>query len=183
MSLIPYLYAAYYEYYLQGLPPLRALVMDFPGDRNVRKVDDAFMFGNSLLVAPLKGSDKQRTVYLPAGCRWYDLNAETWLEGGKEIKVTLEPGDVPVFVKDNAIVPFARPVQYVSDNTVFELTVKVFGNAPEALTLYADDGVTWDFEKGQYNRIKLSWKDSKGAVQEKGDYKKKRYEVIRWEQK
>lgn len=183
MSLIPYLYAAYYEYYLQGLPPLRALVMDFPDDKNVRTVDDAFMFGNSLLVAPLKGKDKQRTIYLPAGCRWYDLNAETWLEGGKEIKVTLEPGDVPVFVKDNSIVPFARPVQYVSDNTVFELTVKVFGNAPEALTLYADDGVTWDFEKGQYNRIKLSWKDSKGAVEEKGDYKKKRYEVIRWEQK
>ncbi len=183
MSLIPYLYAAFYEYYLHGLPPLRALVIDFPDDMNLRKADDAFMFGDSLLVAPLKGREKQRTVYLPAGYRWYDLNAEIWLEGGKEIQVILEPGNVPLFVKENSIVPFARPVEYVADNTVFDLTVKVFGDTPEAFTLYADDGVTWNYEKGQYSQIKLSYKDGKGIVQDKGVYKKKRYEIISWERK
>ncbi len=183
MSLIPYLYAAYYEYYLQGLPPLRALVMDFPADKKLRRVDDAFMFGASLLVAPLKGNASQRTVYLPAGCRWFDLNADLWREGGSEVEISLTPGEVPVFVKENSIVPFARPVEYVADDTVFALTVKVFGNEPDDLTLYADDGISWNFEKGEYNKIKLSWNDGKGSVQETGPYQGNRYEIVSWEQK
>ncbi len=183
MSLIPYLYSAYYEYYLRGLPPLRALVMDFPEDKNLRKVDDAFMFGDSLLVAPLKGTDKSRNVYLPAGGSWYDLNASTWLDGGQEIEVSLEPGDVPVFVKENSIVPFAKPVEYVADDTVFELTVKVFGKKPTAFTLYADDGVTWDFENGNYSKITLNWENGTGTTNKQGNYSPRRYKIVDWEQK
>src|SRR6202012_687474 len=72
MSFVPYLYSAFNEYHTTGKPPIRALVLDWPHDKNVRQIDDEFMFGDSVLVAPMFAGDTNRSVYLPAG-DWYDF--------------------------------------------------------------------------------------------------------------
>ncbi len=67
MSFLPYLYAAFARYRFEGLPPVRALAMDWPADPATWKIDDQWMFGDALLVAPLFAGETARKVYLPGG--------------------------------------------------------------------------------------------------------------------
>jgi len=79
-------------------------------------------------------------------------------------------------------VPFAKPVQHIGKETVFEITVKVFGDHPAPFALVEDDGETFDFERGAINRLSLSWADGQGKVDKSGDYKgPSRYAITAWE--
>ena len=73
MSLLPYLYSAFVKYWKEGIPPVRALAMDYEDEPQARNVDDEYMLGDSLLVAPMTLEDGVcRKVYLPVG-KWYDF--------------------------------------------------------------------------------------------------------------
>ena len=85
MSLLPYLYAAFADYRNSGSPPLRALVMDYPQDATTWGIDDEYLFGPSLLVAPLFAGQTQRQVYLPEG-QWYDFWTHEKLAGGRTLR-------------------------------------------------------------------------------------------------
>jgi alpha-D-xyloside xylohydrolase len=93
------------------------------------------------------------------------------------------PTRIPVFVKDGALVPFAKPVISLGPNTQFELTVKVFGSGNQRFRLYEDDGITFDFEKGLQNVIELTWTPQGGRISKlKGAYQgPSRYAVAAWE--
>lgn len=72
-SLVPELKAAFDRYALTGVPPVRALVMDFTSDENVYDIDDEYMFCENMLVAPVIGDESdEREVYLPKG-EWVDF--------------------------------------------------------------------------------------------------------------
>jgi alpha-D-xyloside xylohydrolase len=181
-SLIPYLYAEFHRYRAEGLPPIRSLLLDFPQDKALRKVDSQFLFGGNLLAAPFLGKACSREVYLPEGCDWIEFKSGAVCKGGQKRAVTGAPGDVPLFVRENTLVPVARPVQHVAPDTVFEITVKVFGDAPAPFTLVEDDGETFDFERGALNRLTLSWEDGRGRVAKSGGYAgPPRYAVTGWE--
>ncbi|MCK0473665.1 TIM-barrel domain-containing protein [Halalkalibacter sp. APA_J-10(15)] len=181
MSLIPYLYASFANYYFKGIPPFRALVMDYPNDPNTYDIDDQYMMGESIVVAPLITGETSRCVYLPKG-NWRDFWTHEHYEGEKTYRITPDLERVPVFVKENTLLPLAKPVQYISDETVFALNVKVFGDAPEEMHLFEDDGISYDFEKGVYNKVSLSWDPkSNGTVHRTGNYSGKRYQIISWE--
>jgi len=180
-SLLPYLYAAFHRYRTEGLPPVRSLLLDFPDDPALRTVDDQFMFGDSLLVAPFKDNSKTRKVYLPKSCNWIELKTSALFDGGQTITVSGQPGDVPLFVRENSLLPWAEPVEFVGKDTIFELTVKVFGNSPTPFTLVEDDGETNDFERGVQNLLTLSWEKDKGAVAKKGNFPGSRCHINRWE--
>ena len=73
MSLVPYLYSAFEEYQKTGLPPVSAVVMEYPQDEAARNLDDEYFFGKDLLVCPLTLEDgTSREVYLPEG-NWYNF--------------------------------------------------------------------------------------------------------------
>lgn len=74
--------------------------------------------------------------------------------GGKRLKIQAEYDKIPVFVKEGAIIPLAKPVTHVAEDTVFEMTVKTFGEADGSFTLYEDDFETFAYQKDQ-NRIVL----------------------------
>jgi len=178
---VPYFYSAFYRYRYEGLPPTRALPLEFPADIRVRKIEDAYLFGDALLVAPILGSADLRELYLPAGSDWIDFNTNTRYTGGEVHQVQAAPGRVPLFVRDNTILPVATPVEFVADDTVFEITARVYGEAPAPFSLYEDDGVSFDFEKGQFNKVVLSWQDGRGTVERTGDFAGRRYRVVGWE--
>jgi alpha-D-xyloside xylohydrolase len=169
MSLIPYLYAAFNEYRLTGMPPIRAMVMDWPQDRNTLEIDDQFMVGPAMMVAPILTGQKQRKVYLPPGV-WYDFATHRQFNGGRWIIISKPPEEVPMFVKSNTLLPLAHPVEAIMPDTCFELTVHVFGHAPAPITLYEDDGSTLDFQNGKQNRVAISWIDGRGGVKRTGGY-------------
>jgi len=180
MSLVPYLYAAFNEYHRTGTPPIRAMVMDWPGDANTHGVDDQFMFGPSLLVAPLFSGSSTRGVYLPAG-DWYDFWTREKVAGGRRIEVTQPLDRIPVYVKSGTLLPLAKPVQRFTPETVYELTVHVFGDAPAPFVLYEDDGMSLDYEKGRQNRLILTWDGTAGKVERTGGYAgAPRYSVVAW---
>jgi len=181
-ALLPYLYSAFQRYHEEGLPPVRSLLLDFPEDKQLRAADDAFMFGDSLLAAPFLGEATSRKVRLPLGANWYELKSQRWHKGGSTVTVTGSPGEMPLFARENSILPLADPVQQVGRDTVFELTVKAFGNSPAPFTLFEDDGTTFDFESGKLNHVVLTWTPAEGGKAERtGAFSGRRYEIRRWE--
>ncbi|MBP3387220.1 MAG: glycoside hydrolase [Clostridia bacterium] len=136
MSLVPYLYSAFNEYKKTGKPPVRALVCDYTDDANTFKVWNQYMFGDSMLVAPMTETETKRDVYLPQG-EWYNFFDKKKYIGGQTI--TIETTDIPVFVMSGSIIPLAKPVQYIAEDTVFELTLECYGDTSEAKAYVIDD--------------------------------------------
>ena len=183
MQFLPYLYSAYCEYGRTGMPPIRALVLDFPNDPKVRAIDDSYMFGPSLLVAPFllehKGS---REVYLPAGTDWFEFTTGQRHQGGQAVKVdvALDPNgieNIPLFVRANSLIPLAAPVPFVDESTIFQISIRAYGENPEPFCLYEDDGVSFDFEKGDQNRVFVGVSGGKVTVDRTGNFKGIRYNI------
>ena len=180
MRLLPYLYSAYVEYHDTGVPPARALVMDYPQDPATWTVDDEYMLGPSLLVAPIFTGQKKRTVYLPEG-NWYDFWTQRKYPGRRRIEIEKPVDEIPVFVKGNSLLALAKPVECVTPQTEFAVTVQAYGSKPRKIVLYEDDGVTFNFEKGRQNRIELSWNGQIGTTSKTGDYTgPSRYKITNW---
>ncbi|GAA4318768.1 glycoside hydrolase family 31 protein [Mucilaginibacter gynuensis] len=179
MSLVPYLYNAFADYRLKGIPPFRALVMDYPQDKNTFNLSDEYMIGDCILAAPLTEKQDERKVYLPAGT-WYDYNTNQKYEGGKHYTIKPSLTQLPIFIKEGTILPLAKPVEHVAANTKFEITCYVYGNATAA-TLFEDDGLTFNYEKGNYNTVNLLWNNGKGAVTRSGKFKNTRYIIKKWQ--
>jgi alpha-D-xyloside xylohydrolase len=181
-ALLPYLYASFQRYHNEGLPPVRSLLLDFPEDTQIRKLDNAFMFGDSLLAAPFLSEAASRKIVLPQGVKWYELNTKHWHQGGTTVTITGSPGEMPLFVRENLLLPLAEPVQQIDGATVFEITVKVFGKNPAPFTLFEDDGTSFDFETGAANRVLLTWSPAEGGrVERTGTFSGRRYKIVRWE--
>ncbi|OMF21531.1 TIM-barrel domain-containing protein [Paenibacillus sp. FSL H8-0259] len=143
MSLIPYLYAAFGRYRQQGVPPIRPLVMDYPGDSEVLDCFDQFMVGEDLMAAPVVyGNGDTRKIYLPQG-RWYErLNGE-WLNGGQWITRQVAEDEVPLYIKQGALIPWAEPVLCVRDDTVFNIEPVLYGAKAGECSLLCDDAVSY----------------------------------------
>ena len=180
MSLIPYLYSAFADYHDKGIPPFRPLIMDYTADQKVRSISDQFMIGSSIMATPTTMDSSSRTVYFPKGL-WYDFYSKKQYKGGQFYLIDIPTDQLPIFIKDNSIIPVAVPVEYVDATTVFNITCKVFGSNPSPYTLFEDDGVTFDFEKGKSNKVQLKVSEGKGTVERKGNFKGKRYIISRWE--
>lgn len=179
MSLLPYLYAAFARYHFEGTPPFRALIMDYPADKNVWKIDDEYMMGESLLCAPFLDSSSTRTVYLPAG-NWYDFNTNTRYEGGKSYTISMSLDQIPMFVKDNTILPLADAVEFVTSSTVFNISCKIYGNPTGTVRLFEDNSNNFNFEKGQYNWLSLTWKHNNGKDSRTGNFNRQVYKITDW---
>ena len=181
-ALLPYLYSGFQRYHNEGLPPVRSLLLEFPHDQALREADDAFMFGDCLLAAPFLGESTSRKVLLPRGTNWYELKTHRWHHGGSTVTVTGSPGEMPLFARENSLLPLAEPVQQVDRDTVFQITVKAFGQRPAPFTLFEDDGTTFEFESGALNRVVLTWNPAEGGkVARTGAFPGRRYDIVRWE--
>lgn len=178
MSLVPYLYAAFARYRFEGLPPFRALVMDYPHDANVLKTDDQWMMGDNMLVAPMFAGQTERDVYLPQG-KWHDFNTGKVYEGAQSHKIAAGINTIPLFVRDGTILPLAEPLQTIAGDTVFNITPHVYGTGEiEPFTLWEDDGTTFNYEQAQFNRVTLVWNKSTGlTATRQGNYKGIRYNI------
>ncbi|RYY56566.1 MAG: DUF5110 domain-containing protein [Chitinophagaceae bacterium] len=176
MSLLPYLYNAFAQYRLHGTPPFRALVVDYPHDEKVFNLSDEYMIGEDILAAPLTSGSPGRKVYLPEG-NWYDFNTNRKFAGGQEYTFTCNYNQLPIFIKEGTLLPLAKPVEHVNAGTVFELHCKAYGNTIRPATLFEDDGESYDFEKGQYNKITIDVKKGKTVLSRTGKFKGRRYIV------
>jgi len=137
------------------------------------------MMGANLLVTPLFDNSDKRIVYLPEG-NWYNYNTNKKYEGGREYEITVGFDEMPLFVKEGTILPQADPVQYITESTVFNIVCHVYGNTKKNVTLFEDDGVSYNYRKGEYNLLSLWIEKGKGRVKRSGNYKGKRYHIKDW---
>ena len=94
----------------RGAPPMRPLFFDFPADAAAPEIDDAFMFGPDLLVAPiLEAGARSRRVYLPAGARWRDAWTDEEFQGNRWIEADAPLDRIPLYLRDNAELPIRPP--------------------------------------------------------------------------
>ncbi len=144
MSLIPYLYTAFYDYKATGKPPVRALVCDYESESESRGISDEWLFGDSIIVAPLTYPERKRSVWLPSGT-WYNLFDGSAVEGGTRFEV--ETDRIPAYVKAGTLLAFAEPVSHISADICFDITLRAYGDCKNAsCRLIEDDGETFGTE-------------------------------------
>jgi alpha-D-xyloside xylohydrolase len=163
--LLPYIYTLAADTYHRDGTIMRGLVMDFPQDRTVLGIDDEYLFGSALLVAPVSEyGARKRKLYLPAGTRWYDFYGGNVLRGGEWIDVEAPLNRMPVFAKAGSIIPLGPKQEYTGQKPDAPITFYVYTGANGKFELYEDDGVTYGYERGRFSRIPLVYDDAAGTL-------------------
>lgn len=179
--LLPYLYSTMGDVVLNSGSMMRPLVFDFPKDRRAVRTGNEYMLGRSLLVRPVteplytyRDAKKNGhaiypevekaaapvSVYLPAGTVWYDFWTSERHDGGHRIQ-RLAPIDIiPVYVRAGSILPWGPAVQYAAEKAWDDLELRIYPGADGHFTLYEDEGDNYNYEKGQFSLIRMTWDDA-----------------------
>jgi alpha-glucosidase len=167
-QLLPYLYNLFHEAAHDGTPIIRPLFWEFADDPASYAVDDQFLLGPSLLVAPvMKPGTRQRAVYLPADSEWYDYWTKQKYTGGQYVTVPAPLDKLPLFVRAGSILPMTEPIEYVDQKPINEIILDVYLGKKTTGYLYEDDGETFDYEHGKSSLTHFTWKDGELKVDRK----------------
>ena len=154
-SLSPYIYSAALQGSQTGMPVLRAMPIAFPDDRKVDNMIYQYMFGENLLVGVFSDS-----IYLPKG-NWINYWTGEKMAGGRTIKCKVpENRGGLLFIRGGAIIPYQKPTQYIGEQPLDTLIVKVYPEKHSVYTLWEDDGKTYDYEKGILAKTRLECDDT-----------------------
>jgi alpha-glucosidase (family GH31 glycosyl hydrolase) len=159
--MLPYLYSAVRECVTTGMPIMRALWLHFPDDPKAVACEDQYLWGKSVLVAPVveKGATARR-VYLPQST-WYDFWTNERLEGGREISRPVDLETTPLYVRAGSILPLGPVKQYVDEKVDEPLSISVYSGADASFLLYEDDGKSFNYRKGEWTGIQMEWDDKR----------------------
>lgn len=167
-QLLPYTYSVAYRSYQTGAPYMRALFMDFPSDPKAADFPDEYMYGPAFLVAPVVDQGAtSRTVYLPAGCDWYNYWTNERLHGGQTIEADAPIDTLPLFVRAGSIVPVGSEIGSTEQAQTIA-SVRIYPGADASFTLFQDDGTTYGYEKGAGSVTKLTWDDKTRRLNHEG---------------
>ena len=160
--LLPYIYSQNAAVSFNGSTLMRPLVMDFPEDRFALEQNYQFMFGPSILVAPVVESGVNRMkVYLPeCSAGWVDFWNGTPHKGGIFTDVNVDLMKTPLFVKAGSILPLGPQKQYASEETEQPWEIRIYPGADGSYSVYEDEGINYNYEKGQFSTFDLKWNDS-----------------------
>lgn len=163
--LMPYIYSLAGQSYHQDYTIMRGLMMDFPNDMKAANLNDAFMFGPSVLVSPvLEYKATKRKVYLPSGQGWYDFYTGQFLKGGQDIQADAPYERMPLYIKEGSILPTGPDLQYTAEKKADPLTILVYTGKDAVFSLYEDEGTNYNYEKGAFSQIDFSYQESTGKL-------------------
>lgn len=166
MQLVPYLTAAFEHYAEDGTPPFRALVLDTPQDQRLYSVDDQYLVGDRMMVAPLFAGEPGRKIVIPAGV-WHDFWTGEHVQGGAEFFLPASTEQIPVYVKSGSLVPWAEVGPHAGAPEARRLTVRVYG----------DGSLPFTMGTGK-EKFHLEWSRGAGRVRGAVD----RYTIDSWKQ-
>jgi alpha-D-xyloside xylohydrolase len=161
MQLIPYIYSAFARYKKEGIPPFRALVMDYSGDPAVRNISNQYMVGENMMVAPVVENENSRKIYFPEG-EWFDFLTHEKYSGGKEYTLDVPLSRIPVFIKSGSIIALAKSTLHTEDPESRELTALIFGKNTQPATVY-EEPESFD---GEPVKVEIHWNGDlkKGSI-------------------
>ena len=159
-SLMPYIYSLAGKTYFDDYTIMRPLVMDFLGDKKVENIGDTYMFGPAFLVAPVyEYGARKRDVYFPESAGWYDFYSNEFYAAGVEKTVDAPYGRMPLYVRAGSIVPCGPEIQWTDQKQADVIDLYVYQGADASFTLYEDENVNYNYEKGAYSKIAFSYDD------------------------
>ncbi len=170
-SLMPYIYSLAGKTYFDDYTIMRPMVMDFGSDKNTLNLQDQYMFGPALLVAPVyKYGARSREVYFPENTVWHDFYTGKRVDGGQTMTVDAPYGRIPLFVRAGSILPMGGDIQSTAEESTEPITLIVYAGVDGAFTLYEDEGTNYNYEKGRYSMIPMKY-DSATSTLSIGDRK------------
>jgi alpha-D-xyloside xylohydrolase len=157
--LIPYIYSLAGKTYFNDYTIMRGLSMDFGYDKQVLNIGDQYMFGNALMINPVyEYKARNREIYFPAGTIWYDLYNGKMIRGGQLLNISAPYEKMPVFVAAGSIIPTGSIIQNTKQNQT-DLTIYVYAGKNGKFTLYEDENVNYNYERGKYSTIDFVYND------------------------
>jgi alpha-D-xyloside xylohydrolase len=164
--LLPYIYSASWEVTSRHGTMMRALAFDFRDDSEALRVPDEYMFGRALLVAPVvqKGASA-RTVYLPGKESWYDYWTGAKTAGGQVVVANADIATIPVYVRAGSILPLGPVKQYADAPSQDPIEIRVYPGRDGSFELYDDAGDGYDYTKGKYAVVRMTWSDKVRALE------------------
>lgn len=144
--LFPYIYTSAWQGTSQGIPMMRAMVLEYQDHPTAWSKQNQYFWGDWLLVAPaLSENATDVNVWIPPG-EWYDYFKGTKHTGPADITVHADLDEIPVFVKAGAIIPMGPDIRYADEKPLNEITLDIYpASGATTYTLYEDDGITRDY--------------------------------------
>lgn len=158
--MLPYIYSEAWRVTHGNGTMMRPLIMDFQGDRNVDDIGDQYMFGSAFMVAPVTTSADLRSVYLPQATGWTNFWTGERVGGGQHLSVEAPLEQIPLFVRAGAILPLGPTMEYATQKPEDPIELRVYPGANGSFVLYEDENDNYDYEKGLYAAIPITWNDS-----------------------
>ena len=199
--LMPYLYSLAGWAHFKDYTLMRALVMDFNGDKEVEDIGNQWMLGPALMACPVGYyKARNRSVYFPKQCGWYNLytgekiiDAEdtshlsplTSSLSSRRLVVDAPYEQIPVFVREGAIIPFGPAMQWSDEKAAELINLYIYAGQDGEFQLYEDEGTNYNYEKGKYATIDIRYDDTAKTVtfsERKGSFagmlKSRRFNVV-----
>ena len=184
--LMPYLYSLAGWAHFKDYTLMRALIMDFNGDKEVENIGNQWMFGPALMACPVGYyKARNRSVYFPKQCGWYNLYTNEYVEGGQSLVVDAPYEQIPVFVREGAIIPFGPEMEWCDEKPAELINLYIYAGQNGAFQLYEDEGVNYNYEKGKFATIDITYDDAAKTVKfgtRKGSFngmlKNRRFNIV-----
>lgn len=164
--MLPYIYSEAAAVTFKGSTLMRPFIMDFPNDPKALQCKYSYMFGPSLLVAPVvEPGITVNTVYLPDNHNvWYDFWTGEKYKGGRTVDVPVTIDKIPLFVKAGSIIPLGEPKQHTEEKADDTWEIRIYPGADAHYTVYEDEGTNYNYEQGAFSTFDLSWDDKKKVL-------------------
>ncbi len=176
-ELMPYIYSLAAAVTREGSPMMRAVALEFPHDSKTHDLLDQYLFGPSLLVCPvtrpmyyapqsrpLRNVAYTRSVYLPAGRRWFNFWTDALYEGGQRIETDAPLETMPLFVPEGSIIPMSDVVEFTGQRPEAPYEIRVFTGRDAQFTVYEDSGDGYEYESGAFALVRLLWSEKEGKL-------------------
>jgi alpha-glucosidase len=163
--LIPYLYTLFEECHRTGVPILRPLLFEYPEDEITYAMDDEFLLGNALLVAPItRPGIEHRYVYLPEGT-WFHFWTGKKFEGPAHILARAPLGEPAIYHRANTALPLWPEMNHVGEKPADPLTLLIHpAQGSGESFLYEDAGNGFGYERGEYARRSVVCEGSETGI-------------------
>ncbi|RZM11223.1 MAG: glycosyl hydrolase family 31, partial [Pedobacter sp.] len=145
--LMPYIYSEAWQVSKNNSTMMRPLVMDFSNDATAVEQGYQYMFGKSLLIAPVTAPATSWDVYLPKSAAWYDFWTGKKHSGGQMIRTAAPQDKIPVFVKAGSIIPMGKVMQYTAEKNNDTFEIRIYTGADAVFDLYEDEADNYNYER------------------------------------
>ena len=163
--MMPYIYSLGWKVSHDDYTIQRPLVMDFRSDALPHDISDQFMFGPAVMVNPVtEAGATERRVYLPKDSTWYDFWTGEKIQGGKYIQAPAPLDRLPLYVRAGSILPLGPDEEYADEKPNGPIEIRIYPGANGSFTLYNDEGNNYNYEKGEFSTIPVTWSETEHTL-------------------